>query len=93
MMYKILHKLCPESFWDEYQQRSELSTYRTRNISDLHIPRLNLASTKNGFHYSGLKTWNNIPIDLIDLREMSSLVQFNRDLKQHLLSEDKNAIT
>ena len=70
MMYKILHKICPESLWGKYQQRSERSAYRTRNILDLHIPRLNLEFTKRGFHYSGLKAWNDIPIDL---RVISSL--------------------
>ena len=90
MMYKILHKICPESLWGKYQQRSECSAYRTRNILDLHIPRLNLEFTKMGFHYSGLKAWNDIPIDL---REISSLHRFKRNLKEYLLSEDRNTIT
>ena len=62
MMYKILHKLFPESLWNKYQQRSEPFTYRPRNISYLHIPRLNLESSNSGFHYSGMRNWNDIPI-------------------------------
>ena len=53
------------------------------------IPRLNLEFTKRGFHYSGLKAWNDIPIDL---REISSLDRFKRNLKEYHLSEDRNTI-
>lgn len=46
--------------------------HRTKNISELRIPWLNLDFTKRGFHYSGLKAWSDVPIDL---REISSLDQ------------------
>ena len=45
--------------------------------------KLELENTKKGFHFSGLKAWNEIPIEL---REIPSLYQFKRKLKAHLKS-------
>ena len=74
MVYKILNKQCPESLWNMFQQRCSISNYNTRNYRDLHIPKLNLELTKKGFHYSGIKAWNDIPVNI---RELPSLRLFN----------------
>ena len=42
MVYKIVNNLCPESLWDMYEQRRNLSRYNTRNSRDLDIPKVNL---------------------------------------------------
>jgi len=38
MMYKIINKSSPESFWDKFELRSVHSKYDTRNCHDLQIP-------------------------------------------------------
>ena len=83
MTHKIINKQCPESLWDKYTQRNEISRYNTRNNRDLDIPKFKLECTKRGFHLSGLKAWNEIPIEI---RETPSLCQFKRKLKTHLKS-------
>ena len=85
MVYKIVNKLCPESLWNMFQQRCSISNYNTRNDRNLHIPKLNLEFTKKGFRYSGIKAWNDIPINI---RELSSLRLLKTQLKRHLMSLD-----
>ena len=85
MVYKIVNKQCPESLWNMFQQRCSISNYNTRNYRDLHIPKLNLELTKKGFHYSGIKAWNDIPVNI---RELPSLRLFKTHLKRHLMSLD-----
>ena len=85
MVYKIVNKQCPESLWNMFQQRCTISNYNTRNYRDLHIPKLNLELTKKGFHYLGIKAWNDIPVNI---RELPSLCLFKTRLKRHLMSLD-----
>ena len=85
MVYKILNKQCPESLWNMFQQRCSISNYNTRNYRDLHIPKLNLELTKKGFHYSGIKAWNDIPVNI---RELPSLRLFKTHLKRHLMTDE-----
>ena len=54
-----------------------------RNYRDLHIPNLNLELTKKGFHYSSIKAWNDIPVNI---RELPSLRLFKTHLNRHLMS-------
>ena len=85
MVYKIVNKQCLESLWNMFQQRCTISNYNTRNHRHLHIPKLNLESTKKGFHYSGIKAWNDIPVNI---RELPSLRLFKTRLTKHLMSLD-----
>ena len=87
MVYKVVNKLCPESLWDMYEQRCNLSSYNTRNNRDLHIPKVNLEHRKKGFRYSGIKIWNDIPLEI---RELSSLTLFKKKLKGYLLNNDNS---
>ena len=80
MTYKIIKKHCPESLLDKYQHRSQQSNYKTRNCRDLQIPRNNLEYVKKGFHYSALRAWNDIPINI---REVPTLQGFKKMLKEH----------
>ena len=59
------------------------SNYRTRNCRDLRIPRENLEYVKKGFHYSALKAWNDIPINI---RELPTLKRFKKQLKSYYTS-------
>ena len=77
MTYKIVNRQCPESLWDKYHQRTQHSSYGTRNCGDLQIPKNNIEFVKKGFHYSARKTWNNIPINI---RELPTLNRFTADL-------------
>ena len=87
MVYKVVNKLCPESLWDMYEQRCNLSSYNTRNNRDLLIPKVNLEHRKKGFRYSGIKIWNDIPLEI---RELSSLTLFKKKLKGYLLNNDNS---
>ena len=80
MTYKIISKQCPESLWHKYDHRTQHSNYRTRNCRDLQIPRNNLEYVKKGFHYSALKAWNEIPINI---RELPTLSKFKKQLKSY----------
>ena len=42
MAQKIVNKQCPESLWNKYAQRSELSRCNKRNNRNLDIPSFNL---------------------------------------------------
>ena len=83
MTYKIINRQCPESLWDKYHQRTQLSNHITRNCRDLQIPRNNLEYVKKGFHYSALKAWNDIPIGI---RELPTLSRFKKQLKCYFKS-------
>ena len=86
MTYKIMNKLSPESLWGKFEQRSMHSSYVTRNCHDLQIPRLNTELAKKGFKYSALKMWNDTPVDI---REAPALGCFKKQLKAHLLADQK----
>ena len=77
-LYDYTKKQCPDSLWNMFQQRSSISNYNTRNYRDLHVPKLNLELTKKGFRYSGIKAWNDIPVNI---RELPSLRLFKTHLK------------
>ena len=46
---------------------------------------VNLELTEKGFHYTGIKAWNDIPVNT---RELPSLRLFKIHLKRHLTSLD-----
>ena len=77
-MFKISNKICPESLRDKFAERSMISKYGTRNKTDLQIPRLNLDFSRKCFIYTGLKTWNCIPIHI---RGSNTLNLFKNGLK------------
>ena len=83
MTYKIVNRLCPESLWDKYQQRSFHSTYNTRHCKDLQIPRYRTEFAKKGFHYAALTSWNDTPAEI---RQLPTLDRFKKQLKTHLKS-------
>ena len=78
MTHKKVNKQCPESLI-----RIKISSYNTRNKRNLDILKFKIENTKKGFHLSGLKAWNEKPIEL---REIPSLYQLKRKLNAHLKS-------
>ena len=79
MTYKILNKLCPNSFLDKYKPRSSFSSYNTRNSHKNRTERY-----KKSFHYSALKEWSNTPRDI---RELPTINTFKRQLKVFMKSK------
>ena len=84
MAYKIIHKLCPNSFLEKYKPRSSFSSYNTRNSQNLQIPKHRTERYKKSFHYSALKEWNNTPRDI---RELPTINTFKRQLKVYMKSK------
>ena len=81
MISKIVNGLCPDTLRGRLIPRSQLSSYSTRNQSDLDILRLNLEFSKNNFFYSRVKTWNSIPLEI---RTSPTTTMFKRKLKEFL---------
>ena len=71
MTYKIIHKLCPNSFLEKYKPKSPISKHRTERY-------------EKSFHYSALKEWNNTPRDT---RELPTTNTFKRQLKLYMKSK------
>ena len=87
MTYKIINKLSSASLWNKFELRSVHSTYETRNCQELIFnSQDNTERAKNGFKYSALKLWNDMPVDI---REASTLKCFKKKLKAHLLADQK----
>ena len=83
MTYKIIHKLCPNTFLQKYKPRSSFSSYNTRNSQKLQIPKHRTKRRyKKSFHY--FKEWNNTPRDI---RELPATNTFKRQLKVYMKSK------
>ena len=81
MIYKVMNGLCPDNLRGRLITRSQISNYSTRNQLDLDTPRQNLEFSKSSFFYSGVKTWNEIPLEI---RMSSTITIFKRKLKEFL---------
>ena len=84
MTYKIIQKLCPNSFLEKYEPRSSSSSCNTRNSQNFQIPKHRTERYKKGFHYSAPKEWNNT---LRDIREFPTINTFKRQLKLYMKSK------
>ena len=84
MTYKIMNKLFPDSFSDKYKPRPSFSSYNTRNNQNLRNPKYRIEHFKKSVHYSALKDCNNTPINI---REIRNLTTFKRQLKMYLMSK------
>ena len=82
MTYKIIHKLCPNSFLEKYKPRSSFSSYNTRSRQDHQIPKHRTEPYKKCFHYSALKEWNNTPRDIRE--ELPTTNALKRQLKLYM---------
>ena len=83
-MSKIVNKLCPECLRDIYQKDAIFPNIgRTINNRDLHIPKVNQEDSEKCFQCFGIKIWSEISVEI---RELSSLTAFKKNLKEYLLS-------
>ena len=83
MTFRIVNMLCPEGLQNKFIERSALSSYKTRNMKNLHVQKLKLEHTKRSFLYTDPNTWNSIPQDI---RNAETIERVKKELKSHLLS-------
>ena len=80
MIYKSLHGLAPEYLNSKFQLKAPAYNLRNHeNQVNVPLPRTNYY--KNSFTYSGATLWNSLPYDV---RQIQSLEQFKRKVKQVL---------
>ena len=84
MVRKILNEQCPEIFKQKFTKRSQISTYETRRLNDLQVPRPRLEITRKSFSYQGTKVWNDIPNNI---RDAESISIFKKQLRNYLLGQ------
>ena len=77
-MSRIIHDNCPTNFSNKFSYISGGS--RSSEMCNLYVNRS--ASHKN-FQYLGSKCWNNVPVDL---RNLSDVTCFNNSYKKQLLA-------
>ena len=77
-MFRIIHDNCPTNFSNKFSYISGGS--RSSEMCNLYVNRS--ASHKN-FQYLGSKCWNNVPVDL---RNLSDITCFNNSYKKQLLA-------
>ena len=78
MTYKIMNKLYPEKFFNKFLPRSLVLYMALLRSADAKILT---EFAKQGFHYSALKAWNDLPAELHELPTQNS---FKKQLKTYL---------
>ena len=58
-----------------------ISEYGTRHHRDLQIPKVRLKYAKRSFYFSGVKNWNDIPVNI---REQELLSLFKKRFRKYL---------
>ena len=81
MTYKVLHGLCPDNFCHKFAERSMVSEHKTRNHTDLQIPKIRLEYGNRNFYFSGVRNWNDIPGNI---REQESHAHFKKRFRKYL---------
>ena len=84
MVRKLLNEQCPEILNQNFTKRSQISTYETRRLNDLQVPRPRLEITRKSFSYQGAKVWNDIPNNI---RDAESISIFKKQLRNYLLGQ------
>ena len=79
MTYKIVNNLCPESLQGKFTLSFQISAYETRSYYDISIPKQYIEFFKRNVHYSAIKLWNEIPLQI---RTNPTISAFKRKLKK-----------
>ena len=84
-MFKAIHGLTPHYISDCIDMNFDVNGYNTRssNTMNVHLPTPRKEIYKNGFIYSGGKTWNALPSDV---KESTNIESFRRNLRQFYYS-------
>jgi hypothetical protein len=69
---------------EKFQTNSDIHSISTRHRYNLHVPNSNLNKYQKGVYYSGIKLFNNLPPNVINLSH--NIKMFKRALKDYLLS-------
>ena len=83
MTFKIVNMLCPGGLQNKFAERSALSTYNARNMTNLHVQKLKLEHTERSSSYTAPNAWNSIPQTI---RNVETIARFKKELKSHFLS-------
>jgi hypothetical protein len=67
---------------EKFQTNSFIHGINTRNSAQLHRPVANLSSYQRGVYYSGIKLFNSLPINIINLKNNKK--QFRIALQSYL---------
>jgi hypothetical protein len=67
---------------EKFQTKSFMHGINTRNSAQLHRPITNLSSYQRGVYYSGIKLFNSLPINIINLKNDKK--QFRIALRSYL---------
>jgi len=62
--YILSIDLCLIHNKDFFQINSEMHSFNTRGNSNLFWPKTNLKMCQKGRHYSGIKVYNNLPLEI-----------------------------
>ena len=65
---------------DLFKTNSDINSFNTRFIHDLHIPVANLAVFQKGVRHSGIKVYNHLPLTL--KRMSNNIPKFKAALKR-----------
>ena len=83
-LFRIRHKLAPAYLLPNFKLVSAAHTYNTRSSShNFHLSR-DLSSFSNGFAFTAIKQWNELPDDIKSITEFRV---FKRRLKEFLISQ------
>ena len=83
LMYKVQNSLAP-NYLNDFRGIREVHTRNTRaaDRDELYIPKHRTQFFRKSFLYNGVKTWNDLSIDI---KPCSTLQSFKRKCKCHLL--------
>ena len=85
LVFKCIHGLAPPYLLNEFSRSREYHSYtrsyNTRHRDLFRLPQARTSKYQGSFRYSGAKTWNTLPSDLRNVRDMSL---FKSGLKKHL---------
>ena len=83
-LFRVRNKLAPSYLLPNFRFISEIHSHNTRGSSCNFQLSRDLASSPNGFAFTSIKLWNNLPNSLKSLNEFRV---FKRRLKLYLISQ------
>ena len=88
LVYKALHNMTPDYIRSLLETCQNSYNYNLRSTADnkLLLPKLKSETMRKSFSYSGVLSWNNLPLDL---KNITSLAIFKQKLRNNFLSSIK----
>ena len=82
LAYKYLHGKIPTTELFTYTSNQQIHNHYTRNIENIHVPKVHSSNRQKTYAISSIRIWNSIPSQI---RQKSSLHSFAKSIKQYLL--------